>query len=165
MVCFSLGSNLGDRLGYLKKAMVLLKKVFGEPLLISSIYETEGWGVNNHPSYLNAVVCYKTLMPPHEVLSQILNIEKKYGRERRKGQIEPRTIDIDILMYNDVVLKNENLTIPHPQLKYRKFVLLPLSEIMGDFIHPEYGMSIKELLDTCADVSGISKTALSLESL
>jgi 2-amino-4-hydroxy-6-hydroxymethyldihydropteridine diphosphokinase len=164
MICFSLGSNLGDRFWYIQKALAAFGEVFGEPSLTSSVYETEAWGVDNHPSYLNAVVCFQTLIPPEEVLSHILAIERKYGRERKKGKIEPRTIDIDILFYDDLILQKENLTIPHPLLKYRKFVLLPLAEIMGDFIHPEYGKSIRELLDTCEDVSGISKTALSLVS-
>lgn len=164
MICFSLGSNLGNRLGYLQKALTALTQVFGKPLLISSVYETASWGVEDHPSYLNAAVCFQTLMSPDEVLSNILAIEIKYGRVRKKGHVEPRTIDIDILLYDNLVLKKENLTIPHPLLKYRKFVLLPLSEIVGDFIHPEYGKSIKELLETCEDVSGISKTALSLVS-
>jgi deoxyguanosine kinase len=164
MVCFSLGSNLGDRLEYLQKALAALGEVFGKPLLISSVYETQGWGVKDHPSYLNAIVCFQTLMPPEDLLSRILAIETKYGRIRKKNKIKPRTIDIDILFYDNLVLKKDNLTIPHPLIKYRKFVLLPLSEIMGDFIHPEYGQSIKELLDACEDVSGVNKTALSLVS-
>jgi 2-amino-4-hydroxy-6-hydroxymethyldihydropteridine diphosphokinase len=163
MICFSLGSNLGDRLGYLQKSVSSLREVFGEPLLISSVYETEGWGVENHPAYLNAVICFDTILTPEAVLDRILDIEKIYGRERKSGSIGPRTIDIDILFYDDLILKKENLIIPHPLLKYRKFVLLPLSEIMGDFVHPEYGMSIKQLLDGCEDLSGVSKTELSLK--
>jgi 2-amino-4-hydroxy-6-hydroxymethyldihydropteridine diphosphokinase len=164
MICFSLGSNLDNRLEYLQKALTSLIEVFGRPILISSVYETEGWGVENHPSYLNAVVCFQTTVPAEQVLASILAIELKYGRVRKKGQIEPRTIDIDILFYDDLILQKENLTIPHPRLKYRKFVLLPLSEIIGDFIHPEYGKSITQLLDECEDKSGISKTKLSLVS-
>jgi 2-amino-4-hydroxy-6-hydroxymethyldihydropteridine diphosphokinase len=162
MVSFSLGSNLGDKAGYLQKAVSLLKDIFGEPYLMSSIYETEGWGVNNHPIYLNAVVCFNTLLPPEEILEKILDIEKRLGRIRNTGEYKPRTIDIDILFYDDIILKKENLTIPHPLLIYRKFVLLPLSEIMGDYIHPEYGVSINELLDKCEDLSGVTKTELSL---
>jgi 2-amino-4-hydroxy-6-hydroxymethyldihydropteridine diphosphokinase len=164
MVCFSLGSNLGDRLGYLQKALTALGEAFSKPLLISSVYETDGWGVEDHPSYLNAVVCFQTHMPPEDVLARILAIEIIHGRMRKKDYIEPRTIDIDILFYDNLVLKKDNLTIPHPLLKYRKFVLLPLSEIMGNFVHPIYGVSITELLDACEDVSGVIKTALSLVS-
>jgi 2-amino-4-hydroxy-6-hydroxymethyldihydropteridine diphosphokinase len=162
MICFSLGSNLGDKLGYLRKAVSSLKEVFGNPLLISSVYETEGWGVENHPVYLNAVICFHTNLTPEVVLGKILDIEKTYGRERNSDSIDPRTIDIDILFYDDIILKKENLIIPHPLLKYRKFVLLPLSEIMGDYLHPEFGVSINELLERCEDLSGVSKTELSL---
>jgi 2-amino-4-hydroxy-6-hydroxymethyldihydropteridine diphosphokinase len=162
MICFSLGSNLGDKLEYLQKAVSSLTGVFGEPLLISSVYETEGWGVTDHPSYLNAVICFTTVMTPDEVLSNILAIEEAYGRIRNSGAVDPRNIDIDILFYDDLVLKKENLTIPHPLLKYRKFVLLPLSEIMGDFVHPEYSVSINQLLEKCEDLSGVYKTELTL---
>jgi len=162
MVCFSLGSNLGDRLGYLQKAVSSLKEILGKPVHISSVYETEGWGVKDHPVYLNAVVCFKTTIPPEVVLEKILTIEKGLGRVRITGAYETRTLDIDILFYDDLVVKKENLTIPHPLLKYRKFVLLPLSEIMGDYLHPELGVSINELLKSCEDSSAITKTDLSL---
>ena len=162
MICFSLGSNLGDRLGYLQKAFISLSEVFGTPLLISSVYETDGWGVEDHPAYLNAAICFNTLMSPEEVLEKILTVEKEYGRIRTAGVIAPRTLDIDLLFYDDIMLKKENLIIPHPLLKYRKFVLLPLAEIMGDYLHPEFGVSINELLERCDDHSGICKTELSL---
>lgn len=162
MICFSLGSNLGDKLEYLQKAVYSLTEVFGEALLMSSVYETEGWGVENHPTYLNAVICFNTLMSPEEVLEKILDIEKKQGRVRVPGSVVPRTIDIDLLFYGDIILKKENLIIPHPLLKYRKFVLLPLAEIMGDYLHPELGVSINELLERCEDRSGVNKTELSL---
>jgi 2-amino-4-hydroxy-6-hydroxymethyldihydropteridine diphosphokinase len=162
MVYFSLGSNLGDRLDYLRNALVSLHELFGTPEKISSVYETEGWGVDNHPAYLNAVVCFQTSMSPEDILTKILIIEKLHGRERNTGSYEPRTLDIDILLYDDVIMKKENLVIPHPLLKYRKFVLLPLCEISGEFIHPEFGISINELLDKCDDESGIWKTQLTL---
>jgi 2-amino-4-hydroxy-6-hydroxymethyldihydropteridine diphosphokinase len=162
MVCFSLGSNLGDKLGYMQRSVNLLREAFGEALLMSSVYETEGWKVENHPTYLNAVICFNTLLPPEEVLEKVLTIEKKQGRIRTPGSVDPRTIDIDLLFYNNMILKKENLIIPHPLLKYRKFVLLPLAEIMGDYLHPELGVSINELLERCEDLSGVSKTELSL---
>ncbi len=162
MISFSLGSNLGDKIGYLQKGVSSLKLLFGEPVLISSVYETEGWGVTDHPSYLNAVICFTTAMTPEAALDNILAIEKQHGRIRNSNSVDPRNIDIDILFYDDLVLKKEKLTIPHPLLKYRKFVLLPLSEIMGDFVHPEYGVSINQLLEKCEDLSGVYKTELTL---
>ena len=164
MVCFSLGSNLGDRMYYLNQAFTELSVIFGNPLMASSVYESEGWGVNDHPSYLNAVVCFNTTIPPEEVLTGILEIERKYGRVRTPGAVVPRTIDIDILFYDDKGIKKENLIIPHPRIKERKFVLLPLAEIRGDYVHPEYGVSFSELLEVCPDKSNISKTTLSLAS-
>jgi deoxyguanosine kinase len=162
MICFSLGSNLGNKLEYLQQAVLLLQEAFGEALMMSSVYETEGWGVEGHPAYLNAVIAFKTLLAPEAVLDTILAIEKKFGRQRNPGIVEPRTIDIDILFYDDIILKKENLTIPHPLLKYRKFVLLPLSEILGDYVHPGYGVSVNQLLDSCEDLSGVNKTELTL---
>jgi 2-amino-4-hydroxy-6-hydroxymethyldihydropteridine diphosphokinase len=148
---------------YLRKAVAALREAFGHETRVSSVYETEGWGVVDHPSYLNAVICFNTEISPEMVLHKILTIEQTLGRERKKDSVDPRTIDIDILFYDDLIVKKENLVIPHPLLKYRKFVLLPLSEIMGNYLHPEWGIKMNELLDTCEDASGVNKTELSLE--
>jgi 2-amino-4-hydroxy-6-hydroxymethyldihydropteridine diphosphokinase len=162
MICFSLGSNLGDRLFYLQMAVDALEEIFGKAIMVSPVYETEGWRVDNHPNYLNAVICFNSSMAPKDVLDHILSIEIKLGRERKPDTIEPRTIDIDILFYDDLILKKENLIIPHPHLKYRKFVLLPLSGIMGDFLYPGSGTSINQLLKDCDDKSAVCKTELRL---
>jgi 2-amino-4-hydroxy-6-hydroxymethyldihydropteridine diphosphokinase len=162
MVCFSLGSNLGDRIGYLKKAMISLQELFGKPDKVSPVYETEGWGVDNHPPYLNAVACFDTQMTVENILENILQIEKQLGRIRIEDSYVPRTIDIDILFYDNLILNEENLIIPHPLLKYRKFVLVPLAGIMGDYVHPVSGISISHLLEICEDQSEVRKTDLTL---
>ncbi len=163
MICFSLGSNLGDSLGYLRKAVDALQLVFGKPVKMSSVYETESWGVVNHPPYLNATICFNTELSPDEVLKNIMNIEKQLGRVRSTAATpEPRTIDIDILFYDEWILNNSQLIIPHPRIKDRKFVLIPLVEMMGNYRHPQTGECMLELLEKCKDTSQVVKTELLL---
>lgn len=164
MVCFSLGSNMGERLENLRQALVMLDHSLGKPMVVSSVYETEPWGVAHHESYLNMAVCYETTWPPEKIYTLISFIEKKLGRVRTVKTIEPRTIDIDTLFYDDQILKTENLTIPHPRIKDRKFVLEPLAEIMENFHDPETGLTIKELLLQCTDTCTVLKTDLKLFS-
>ena len=164
MVCFSLGSNLGDKLTNLRQALVLLAERLGSPISVSSVYETEPWGVVHHENYLNLATCYETSLRPEKVYTIISSIEKELGRTRSKNTIEPRTIDIDLLFYNGLILKTETLIIPHPRIKYRKFVLIPLTEIMENFIHPETGLTIKDLLLQCPDNGAVVKTDLKLFS-
>jgi len=164
MVCFSLGSNMGERADNLGQALILLARSLGEPSTVSSVYETEPWGVEHHESYLNMAACYETTWPPEKIYTLISSIEKKLGRVRSGKTIEPRTIDIDILFYNNLILKTENLTIPHPRIKDRKFVLEPLAEIMENFRDPETGFTIKELLLRCTDKCAVLKTDLKLFS-
>lgn len=158
IVCFSLGSNLGDRLEHIKTALMKLRKCFGEEKIISSVYETEPWGVKNHPDYLNAVVCFFIQNEPHAVLKIIAEIENSGGRKRQDNDILPRTIDIDILFYGKKIINEPQLIVPHPKIEFRKFILLPLSEIMYDFIHPVIGQSIAHLLEGCNDFSEVRKT-------
>ena len=164
MVCFSLGSNLGKRAENLRQALTLLAQSLGKPTAVSSVYETEPWGVEHHEQYLNMAACYKTIWPPEKIFTLIAFIEKKLGRVRSGKTIEPRTIDIDILFYDNLVLKTETLSIPHPRIRYRRFVLEPLAEIMENFQDPETGLTIKELLLRCTDTCKVQKTDLKLFS-
>jgi 2-amino-4-hydroxy-6-hydroxymethyldihydropteridine diphosphokinase len=158
MIVLGLGSNIGNRLKYLNDACFELSRVFGGPVAVSSVYETQGWGVKDHPDYLNAAICFNCDVTPEKTLQILHSIEKSLGRERKQDEILPRTIDIDLLFYDNLIIKNQQLIIPHPRIKYRKFVLLPLCEIMADFIHPECNQSIRELTAQCEDESGIEKT-------
>lgn len=158
MIALGLGSNVGNRLKHLNDACLELCHVFGQPLALSSVYETQGWGVKDHPDYLNAAICFSCEESPENTLQILHHIEKSLGRERTEGEILPRTIDIDLLFYDNLLIKNTELIIPHPRIKYRKFVLLPLCEIMADFIHPEFNLSIRELTALCEDDSEIEKT-------
>ncbi len=162
MVYFSLGSNLGNRIIFLQQAMLLLSQRVGTCIVASSVYETEPWGVHGHQKYLNAVACFQTTLSPKQVLITILNIEKQLGRVRIQNKIEPRNIDIDILFYDQLQINTKSLKIPHPKLKYRNFVLVPLVEIASDFMVPQLNSSIRELLKTNNDTSTIIKTELSL---
>ncbi|HTB81916.1 MAG TPA: 2-amino-4-hydroxy-6-hydroxymethyldihydropteridine diphosphokinase [Opitutaceae bacterium] len=124
-----LGSNLGDRRQHLAGAV---RRLHGAPgiqvMAVSAIYESSPVGVAAQPDFLNLVVQVATLHPPHEFLGQCLRIEAGLGRERRE-RWGPRTIDIDVLLYGDVGLADENLTVPHPRMAERSFVLTPLAEI------------------------------------
>jgi GTP cyclohydrolase-4 len=145
-----LGSNLGEREANLRKALALLSaKVTVDD--VSSIYETEPVGYEEQPLFLNVVCRITANLPPEGLLHLAKDIEAKMGRVS-SGQINsPRPIDIDILFYNNKIIETQNLTIPHPRLQDRTFVLIPLTEIAPDFVHPKLGKSIAELAD---DVKG-----------
>lgn len=142
-VYIGLGSNLGQKEENIKKAIDLLKKEC-TIVKISSLYETEPVGYENQDWFLNAVVKLETRLEPIELLTFAQDIEKILGRKRiiKNG---PRTIDIDILFYEDQVLHEETLILPHPRLHERGFVLVPLLEIEPDFLHPIFKKTIAEL--------------------
>ena len=139
-----LGSNLGDRFSYIKKAKQLIEQEAGELNQCSSLYETEAWGQIDQADFINQAIGLKTSLKPTQLLQTILSIEEKLGRER-KEKWAARTIDIDILFFGEEIIKLTNLTIPHPYLHQRNFVLIPMLEIAGDWIHPELSQSIEEL--------------------
>lgn len=147
----SLGSNQGNRIKNLSKTRKLLGTVLGEIKLLSSVYESEPWGYNDPVSYYNQVILIDTKAKPFAVLEKCLSIERALGRIRKKVNYEARPIDLDILFYNNQRINSTYLTIPHPKLHLRKFVLEPLNQIMPDFIHPVLGKSVKELLFMCKD--------------
>ncbi len=141
IIYLSLGSNLGDKKKNLQKALEELKK---DPITvkkISSFYKTQPVGLKEQPDFFNIVIKAKTSLSPDELLKSILNIEKKMGRKRKK-KYGPRIIDIDILLYNDLIIKKKELNIPHPAMHERNFVLIPLKEIEPQLIHPEFKNNI-----------------------
>lgn len=157
-VYISLGSNLGDRQTHLQLALELIHQRIGVVDKISSLYETPAWGFVGEAFY-NACVSVTTLLSANYVLDELLRIEKELGRERNadaKGY-QSRTIDLDILFYDDEIIKTENLNVPHPQIHNRNFVLFPLNEIASNKIHPIFQKSIEELLKNSPDTSKITK--------
>ena len=152
-VFLGLGSNIGDREGNINEALRLsgLKVVHR-----SSLYETEPVGYLNQPWFLNCVVEVDTDLRPHELLRLCQSVEKALLRKREipKG---PRTIDLDLLFYRDLIQQDPVLTLPHPAIQDRKFVLEPLNEIAQDFIHPVLKKSITQLLLECLDESEVRR--------
>lgn len=149
-----LGSNLGDRRRNLAEARRLIALRCGNIIRSSALYETAPWGPADQPDYLNQALVLETALSSDLLLRELQKIENEKGRERNIHW-GPRTLDIDILFFNRDIINQPNLSIPHPRISERRFVLLPLAEIIPDYIHPESGKSIKELLDGCPDAGEV----------
>ncbi len=159
-VYLMIGSNEGDRQLNLLKAKELLSMRIGEIISISSIYETESWGYKSKTNFYNQCIILESNFQAIIILKEILEIEQKMGRLRHSNYLSDRIIDIDILFYNDECINLKDLTIPHPRLAERKFVLIPLTEIAPHLIHPVLGKSIDTILMECKDKLMVKKLVI-----
>jgi 2-amino-4-hydroxy-6-hydroxymethyldihydropteridine diphosphokinase len=153
----SLGGNLGNKREIFTDAVERIAKSIGSLVRISFIYESPPWGFRSKNLFWNQVLLVETKLTPPEVLAEIRIIENHFGRKRLPGRYLSRKMDIDILLYDDLILQTNDLTIPHPHLANRKFILLPLSEIAPDVVHPQYGEKISQLYRQCPDQAKIKK--------
>lgn len=144
-----LGSNLANPLHQLSVARNKISR-FAEIISESSVYQTKAWGKTDQPDFLNQVLLINTEQSPEGTLDHMLVIENSMGRVRSEKNA-PRLIDIDILFYNSDIVREKNLSIPHPRIAERRFVLIPLHEIAHDYIHPVSNLSVAELLSECTD--------------
>jgi len=149
----ALGANLGDRAATLSEAIRRIGAL-GRVVAVSSLYETEPVGYLDQPRFLNAALLLDTELEPEALLDGLQAIEQNLGRVRTFRNA-PRTLDLDLLFYGDRVIETARLTVPHPRLQERAFVLVPLGEIAPDFVHPGIGTTVRALLDQLPDRSGI----------
>jgi len=149
-VVILLGSNIGARQDWIQQATKCISTKIGQVITTSSYYETKAWGNEDQPDFLNQVLVCDTIHTPIEVLHLCLLIEKKLGRNR-KEKWGSRTIDIDMLYYDSEIIATNKLKIPHPYLHARRFTLVPLVELLPNFVHPIFNFTNKELLEKCGD--------------
>lgn len=158
-----IGGNIGDRVSYLQKALNEIKQKIGSIVAASSVYETAPWGNQQQSNFLNQAIQVTTNLDPNSLLKKILLIEQEMGRVRTIEN-QPRTIDIDILYFNDVKEDSPELTIPHPRIFSRKFVLIPMNEIAPDHIDPYHNKSIHQLLSACEDELEVNKFSINVHN-
>jgi len=153
----SAGSNLGDRQSNLEQAVAALNARGAVVRKTSSVYETEPVGFRDQPWFLNIAIAIETAFSPIELLDACQKIEQEHGRIRTFANA-PRTLDLDILLYEDLTSTTPRLTVPHPRMAERRFVLMPLAEIAPEIVNPVLGQTIKTLLAACKDPSQVRRS-------
>lgn len=163
MVYIALGSNQGNRFNYIQQAVYRINSKIGIVKSVSKVYETLAQGFKGD-SFLNACIGIETTPLPLEVLASLHNIENEFGRKRNsKNRYTARTLDLDIILYKNEVIDYPELTIPHPQMELRQFVLTPLVEIADNVINPKNGKSIKQIQKECENNTVIKEWQESLK--
>jgi 2-amino-4-hydroxy-6-hydroxymethyldihydropteridine diphosphokinase len=153
----SLGGNLGNTREIFEGAYPLIEKKIGKISVYSSIYQTQAWGPIPQDDFLNQVLLVSTTLNPQACLTEMLAIEKKFGRER-KERWGPRTLDLDLLYYGDLIIAEADLVVPHPRIAERKFILTPLAEIAPLFEDPVSGLTANAMLLACEDTSEVNRS-------
>lgn len=142
-----LGTNIGDKKKNITNATIIIGSILGDIRTLSSLYETEPWGYESENKFLNAVILVETEIEPMKCLEIAQAIEREMGRVHTKEGYEDRIIDVDLLFYDNQIIESEKLTIPHPLIPQRDFVLKPMAEIAPDFIHPVLGEKMSTQLE------------------
>jgi len=150
------GGNVGNRQQYLENAALLIETACGKITRRSAVYETAAWGKTDQAAFLNQALELSTLLDPGELMKALLLIEQKTGRERSE-KYGPRTIDIDILLFNSAIVQSVLVTIPHPKMANRRFVLVPLNKIAAGYMHPVLKKTVSQLLAICPDTLPVKK--------
>lgn len=150
------GGNVGNRQQYLQHSVHLIEEACGEITRRSALYETAAWGKTDQAPFLNQALELNTVMPAESLIKTVLQIEHQIGRIRAE-QYGPRSIDIDILLFNSEIIQLPGLTVPHPQMANRRFALVPLAEIAPGFTHPVLQQTIARLLLNCPDALPVKK--------
>lgn len=156
-VYLCLGGNIGDTRNYLQNAVAMIGRRIGRVVSQSAVYQSEPWGFNAEQMFLNQVVVAETELEPHAVLELCLQIEAELGRTRSGNGYEPRTIDIDIVFFGNRIIDQPDLQVPHPLMHRRNFVLRPLCDVAADFVHPVFGLTVKQLAAICNDKAVVRK--------
>lgn len=145
-----MGGNIGDTMKCMEQSLSLLEETGGKIISTSSVYKTAPWGKMDQQSFLNQALLLETRHSADHLMTCILRVEERIGRKREE-KFGPRLIDIDILLFNNDAINTHLVTIPHPQLPYRRFALIPLAEIAADIVHPVLQKTIRELLQDTPD--------------
>ena len=154
-----IGGNLGDRLANLNNAIQKIELHCGKIISSSAIYETAAWGFTEQPPFFNQALQVETALSATELMQQLLSIELSLGRERLLP-LGPRTIDLDIIYFNNEIIQNDIVSIPHPRMEQRNFVLIPLNEIAPTYLHPVLNIPTSTLLKQCKDESHVYKKTI-----
>lgn len=155
------GSNIGNRYQMLEESRKHIARNIGTVKLVSKSYESEPWGFETDVWFLNRVLQVQTKMDAYQVLHQLLDIEKQLGRVRDplSKSYSSRTIDLDILFFNQEIIHSSELDVPHPKIHLRKFTLLPLCDIAPTWVHPESMLTARQLFEKCTDETRVKKTS------
>lgn len=153
--CLLLGSNMGDRLNYLSEAIQGLQKAGIQLQAVSDVYESNPWGFDSFDRFLNIAVVVETDCSAVELLELCLKTEMELGRTRAGEGYSSRTIDIDIILYNNEIIELDFLHIPHPRLSVRRFALVPVAQLIPDVFHPVLKKSMEQLLSECPDPNDV----------